>query len=424
MLLSGGLTCSMPEETKVNSLNANELLDDQGAGEFVTEGHSVAQTYMDDIRLDGTFDAFDGPDNFPTDASFLGNGSYSALQNVYSPSAINYDLNRHRYDEFSAMDNEMVMGGHYGDPSHYSVSSRPHNTLYGTFDRGYDGYSQFQSPTSDVDPFSPRSRYDLAYPTKSSRFSSSQWDDSHGGFYDQLSPRYKAESRWMDRDVNFSLYDDADYHFSPSLRDRTMIDRHGYLPDGDISNSYTYGMHQSRHRSGSSAVGGYPSRGYDGAYEDIGFAERTRHPFSDPSSPQPMMASPFADVPPAMNFSHVTQARAFPRHPTRPMQHDSSPSAKFSVDTASVPQSPRSMQTGGSTAAPTAAAGVQSAAEDAGTEKGEAGDDSYRIDSQLIMQNQENRTVVLIRNIPNRYKLEDLEQVISAHVDGRGGTAE
>ena len=57
--------------------------------------------------------------------------------------------------------------------------------------------------------------------------------------------------------------------------------------------------------------------------------------------------------------------------------------------------------------------------EEGGSEKGDDGDDSYRIDKQLIMQNLENRTVVLIRNIPNRYKLEDLEQVIAAHVHGR-----
>ena len=33
------------------------------------------------------------------------------------------------------------------------------------------------------------------------------------------------------------------------------------------------------------------------------------------------------------------------------------------------------------------------------------------------MQNLEERTVVLIRNIPNRYKLEDLQNVISTYVD-------
>ena len=45
-------------------------------------------------------------------------------------------------------------------------------------------------------------------------------------------------------------------------------------------------------------------------------------------------------------------------------------------------------------------------------------DVNYRIDAQAIMQNREERTVVLIRNIPNRYKLEDLSRVIASHVDG------
>lgn len=76
--------------------------------------------------------------------------------------------------------------------------------------------------------------------------------------------------------------------------------------------------------------------------------------------------------------------------------------------------SPVSPQTQHSTQTP----GTQS--EEGGSEKGDE-EDSYRIDKQLIMQNLENRTVVLIRNIPNRYKLEDLEQVIAAHVHGRAG---
>ena len=47
-------------------------------------------------------------------------------------------------------------------------------------------------------------------------------------------------------------------------------------------------------------------------------------------------------------------------------------------------------------------------------------DDNFQINARAIMQNQEERTVVLIRNIPNRYKIADLSNVIGAYVDGRG----
>lgn len=62
---------------------------------------------------------------------------------------------------------------------------------------------------------------------------------------------------------------------------------------------------------------------------------------------------------------------------------------------------------------------TQTALTSSGAQNEEGDDGNYRIDSQAIMQNKEERTVVLIRNIPNRYKLEDLSNVIASHVDGR-----
>ena len=472
----------MSEEAKKSSVCSKDSNVDSGAGELAHEGIFGTQPPLHDLRFRDTYGPYDGGDNFSQEASYLRKGSYSSYQTPYNSRLVNGNMDRRRYDDYSGLENDLGMGGRYGDSMHSNIPSRYGNSFYGQFDRGYDCYCQVQSPTSDLDPFSPRSRYDLAYPSKNSRFPSSQWDDSHSGVYDQLSPRYQAESRWLDRDSNYSFCDDSDYHYSCSLRDRPAYDRRGYMMDSDVSSSYTYGMPQPRYptSSGSFAGGGHASRGYDYAFEDMAYADRYRHPFSDPSSPQPMLAPAApSDALSLGKFSRVTQARAFPRYAAHhAAHHDSTTSTSTIASTstaasASIPlpsSAPASASASASASlsvsasasaaaisspasSSTAVSGVASSpsivaaaastkpgadaspvspqaqhamptpggqSEEGGSEKGDDGEDSYRIDKQLIMQNLENRTVVLIRNIPNRYKLEDLEQVIAAHVHGGG----
>ena len=505
----------MSEEARKSSVCSRDSNVDPGVAELAHEGFFGAQPPLNEMCFGDTYGPYDGGENFSQEASYLRKGSYSSYQTPYNARLVNGNMDRRRYDDYSGLEGDLGMGGRYGDSMYSNIPSRHGNSFYGQFDRGYDCYCQVQSPTSDLDPFSPRSRYDLAYPAKNSRFPSSQWDDSHSGVYDQLSPRYKAESRWLDRDSNYSYCDDPDYHYSCSFRDRALYDRRGYTMDSDVSSSYTYGMPQLRYpASGSSFAGGvHASRGYDYAFEDMPYSDRYRHPFSDPSSPQPIvpglapapapapMSVPSNDALSLGKFSRVTQARAFPRYPVHHAAHHDSttststitststatslpPSASLPLPAsapvpASIPLIPSaSTATSGSTSGSgsTSASGSASASgtaaavsspvststaasgavaspavvaaagasgktagdsspvspqtqhsaqtpggqsEEGGSEKGDDGDDSYRIDKQLIMQNLENRTVVLIRNIPNRYKRGNLEQVIAAHVHGR-----
>lgn len=79
----------------------------------------------------------------------------------------------------------------------------------------------------------------------------------------------------------------------------------------------------------------------------------------------------------------------------------------------SMPLTPQTPQTPTTPLTPNPAASAESGAA--------SEEQQYRIDSQTIMQNREERTVVIIRNIPNRYKLEDLQRVIKSFVDGRQG---
>ena len=325
--------------------------------------------------------------------------------------------------------------GDYNDPNPGMMSSGRYRDRYGSPDvDGYGGvYNDSRrrgfSPSTresllsgegDTDFFSPRSRYDLACGPSKSPYAS-QWDaydDFGSGLYDSLSPRYKMDSgRWGDHEAG-SFYDEPDRLFSPRERSHFGLN---YQNDLDsYPSSYTYGMRHANKYYAAPMHSAYAPTYHSGnSNGDLSFPEDSLeprapdarcYPFSDPSSPQPMYGlhgEPAGDLlrpaPAKLPFGHAVRMKV--ASPLIPAKKEAVRTAPLTPQS---PQSPTTPHTPNSTA-PSA-------------EGGAANDElQYRIDSQTIMQNREERTVVIIRNIPNRYKLEDLQRVIKSFVDGGRG---
>lgn len=339
-----------------------------GIGECVDEDLRLSNRSMNDLQLDSLQDGFDEP------------GLYSAHRSL-SPSR-GYHGGLSSVGSAYGRENGDPLHGYYGDSSQRYLSPSYQSSYYR--DPENDSYLQ---PGLDV---YSRSRYDL--PPKSGRYASNQYEE-YSSFYEPLSPRYRMESsRWGDNESTFSLYDRGIMN-GPFPKD----------PD-NYPASYTYGMRQPHSPTYSSFRARdlfhddhhdtFRSGLYDDSNADLpGVAET---PFSFPASPRSSMLSDpevFSDF----SLGRVQQPRPYNR---------------FVSKQAPSPPPPTKVEK---------EANAQTALASSGTQNEEGDDGNYRIDSQAIMQNKEERTVVLIRNIPNRYKLEDLSNVIAAHVDGRDG---
>ena len=335
-----------------------------GLGECVDEDLHLSNRSFNDIQFDSFQDGFDEPGLYSQHRSLSPRrGYHSGLSSVGS---------------VYCRENGEPFHGYYGDSSQRYLSPSYQSSYYrdpendSCLQSGLDGYG--------------RSRYDL--PPKSSRYASNQYEE-FSSLYEPLSPRYPMESsRWGDNESTFSLYDRGLMN-GPFPKD----------PD-NYPASYTYGMRQPHSPTYSSF------RARDLLHDDLHDTLRsglyddsnadlpgvTETPFSFPASPRSSMLSDpevFSDF----SLGHVQQPRPYNRFVSK--QAPSPPPVKAEKES-----------------------NTQTALTSSGAQNEEGDDGNYRIDSQAIMQNKEERTVVLIRNIPNRYKLEDLSNVIASHVDG------
>ena len=315
---------------------------------------------------------------------------------------------------------------HYGSPDVEGYGNLYSNSRRRTFSPSRN--DSLLGAERDLELLSPRSRYDL--PGGPSRATyASQWDnqDEFSATYDPISPRYKMDSgRWGDHELG-PLYDDSDRMFSP--RDRTLLGNLNYQSEMDsYPSSYTYGMrHANKYNYAMPAHSGYPRTNSSipsGDYmnddlEESRMNDSHLYPFSDPSSPQPMYG--YRGESNSNDMIHPMPLRSLPYTHSIRMKY-SSPQPDHvthaqgkrearSAATATTPVTPQSPASHNSSNGPSASLNEGSTSND---------DAQYRIDSQTIMQNLEERTVVIIRNIPNRYKLEDLQKVIRSFVDGEG----
>ena len=335
--------------------------------------------------------------NFGNKGTWSGLGDY----NDRSPSGINGGRYR---DGYGSPDVDGY-GGLYNDSRRRALSPSTRESLL--------------SGEGDADFFSPRSRYDLACGPSRSPYSS-QWDnydDLGSGMYESLSPRYKMDSgRWGDHEVG-SFYDESDRLFS--LRERSHFGLN-YQSDLDsYPSSYTYGMRHANKYYAAPVHSPYAPPYHSGTSNgDLSFpedaldprvADSRCYPFSDPSSPQPMYG---LHPEPAGELLRPTPGRLPFGHSVR-MKVASPLSSAKKEPPRSTPLTPQTPQTPTTPLTPNPAVSAESGAA--------SEEQQYRIDSQTIMQNREERTVVIIRNIPNRYKLEDLQRVIKSFVDGRQG---
>ena len=339
-----------------------------GMGECVEEDLRLSNRSLNDLQFDSLQDGFDEPGLYSPHRSLSPRRGY---QNGLSPVGSAY-----------GRENGDPLHGYYGDSSQRYLSPSYQSPYYR--DQDTDSYLQ-----SGRDVYS-RSRYDL--PPKSGRYAGNQYEE-YSSFYEPLSPRYPMESsRWGDNEAAFSLYDRGPMN-GPFPKD----------PD-NYPASYTYGMRQPHSPTYSSFRArdllhddlhdSFRGGIYDDPNADLpGVAET---PFSFPASPRSSMLSDpevFSDF----SLGRVQQPRPYNRFVSK-QAPSPPPPVKAEKET-----------------------NTQAALTSSGTQNEDGDDGNYRIDSQAIMQNKEERTVVLIRNIPNRYKLEDLSNVIATHVDGRGG---
>lgn len=316
------------------------------------------------------------------------------------------------YDRYGVDLYDPELDGYGGRPMEYS--RRQANSNY--YDRYYDEPIPIQSPTSEFDILSPRSRYDLACSPPHGVYGTQRdHREDYGSPYEYYSPRYRREpSHWGDRDSLLSYRDEPD-NFTPS------VDRMGYsgryASDADFyPSSYTYGMHIPRNsnpHTNLSSLRSYDNR--DIVFSDEGY-DRRGYPFSDPSSPQPFYQGGMSGMNGHGHLGEMNRGnRPYGSTPSFSRIHHSLSPAPAPAPAPIPAPIPRNSSTpSGST--PTEQS-VSSGARGVTEEVNETEDESYCIDATKIMQNLEERTVVLIRNIPNRYKLEDLKQVISTYVD-------
>ena len=366
------------------------------------EKHSSPTEVMQEPGNEFGLDYHDEMDNGPL-PSFGNKGAWSGLGDYNDPGS--NMMNRDRYrDRYGSPDVDGYGGSYYNSRRRTLSPSTRESVLDG------DG---------DTDFFSPRSRYDLACGHSRSPYPS-QWDtydDVGNGLYDSLSPRYNMDSnRWGEHEVG-SFYDEPDRLFSPRERSHFSLN---YQNDLDsYPSSYTYGMRPANKYYAAPKPSHYASAYHSGTSNaDFSFPEDSYeprgpdsryYPFSNPSSPQPMYgyhADPASDMlrsaPGKLPLGQAVRMKL--ASPLSPAKKEPARAAPLSPQTSTTPITPSASTTN--------------------TEGGAANDEmQYRIDSQTIMQNREERTVVIIRNIPNRYKLEDLEKVIKSFVDGGRGVS-
>lgn len=405
---------------KENPIKEDSILD--MPGEVVDELGSASNRFDYNLHLDILQDGNDDNEYVSPDNSLSpGRSNQGGLNTGTDP------LSRDRFGRESGggVESDLYSRSYLGETNRRTFSPSLPGTRFRDMDRDYEGYMQ-----PEVDFRSPRSRYDLACgPSKNGRYS--QWDEYSGNLYDQLSPRYRMDyGRWIEPETNVSLYDYQDRYFSPSLRERSLFGSKPLQSELDAyPASYTYGMRQPRKYSVGSPTGNYtvsfsssirPHDGRDGVYDDTRLSNEGS--FSNLSSPQPMFSSVLSDPGSMNDFSlgRVQQPRSF-RPPSQLAQQAPSPTHNSGVNSpiplntakSALPMDKEvlSQLSPVSPLSPLSPPPIQSETTD--------DDVNYRIDAQAIMQNREERTVVLIRNIPNRYKLEDLSRVIASHVDGK-----
>lgn len=332
-------------------------------------------------------------------------GLLSHSSNLQQTGLRSHEYERYGMDLYREGDNDLFYN-QYGD-----LDRRIPNSMY--YDNYYDDHVHVQSPTSEYDILSPRTRYDLACGPSYSRYGS-QWDhhDDYGNGYEYLSPRYKMDSnRWIDREHRFSVYDDPE-PFSPVENRSGYSNRSNYLSELDsYPSSYTYGMRIPRYSntSPSYSINHRDMICSDEGYERYPIIDRHGMPFSDPASPQPMYSHlPSSNHQPVNDMRYMNRSVPKQYAFTR-VNHSTSPNPMPIPKNTIMTQPPADNQISPKT--PPSSQVTQN------EENEEKEDENYLIDSQKIMQNLEERTVVLIRNIPNRYKLEDLQNVISTYVD-------
>ena len=388
-------------------------------GEVVDELGSSSNRFDYNIHLDDLQDGNDDNGFISPDNSLSPNRPNQGGLNMCTDPLSQGRLGR---ESRGGVDSDLYSCSYLGENRRAFSPSLP-GTRYRDMDRDGESYLQ-----AEMDFRSPRSRYDLACgPSRNGRYS--QWDEYSGNVYNQLSPRYRMDyGRWIEPEANLSLYDYQDRYFSPSLRERSLLGSKLIQSEMDgYPSSYTYGMRQPRKYSVGSPTGNYtvsfssslrPPEGRDGVYDDVRPNEGS---FSNLSSPQPIYSSVLSDPGSINDFSlgRVQQPRSFRPRP-QPSHQAPSPGSTSGVNSpipltaskAVLPVEKEALPQVSpiSPISPLSPPPIQNETTD--------DDVNYRIDAQAIMQNREERTVVLIRNIPNRYKLEDLSRVIASHVDG------
>lgn len=347
----------------------------------------------------------------------FGNPSFhKPLAHPFTPSLGISSARSGGYDRYGLDPYDPELDGYGGRPMDYN--RRQANSNY--YDRYYDEPLPIQTPTSEFDILSPRSRYDLACSPHHGVYGTQRdHREDYKSPYDYLSPRYRREpTHWGDRDSLLSYRDEPD-SFNPS------VDRMGYssryAADSDFyPSSYTYGMHMPRTstpHANMSSLRSYDNR--DIMFGDEGY-DRRGYPLSDPSSPQPIYQGGMSGSNGHGHLGEINRGnrpyggmQSFSRvHQSLSPAPTPGPAPVPILAPAPIPKNP-SIPSGSTSTEQSVSSGTRGVAE----EVNEAEDESYCIDATKIMQNLEERTVVLIRNIPNRYKLEDLKQVISTYVD-------
>lgn len=372
------------EPVSNQSGNNKEPKQIQEREEFLGGSSLPRSDYVSDLRIDFK------DDQEPLSSDF-GHPPYRGPASSYMyPSKAPTNLGRNTFDRRYEMH----------DPEYYGR----YDSMRNASSRYYDVADESFIPSSlHEETLSPRSRYDLAYSPRQSRYGS-HWD--HYDDYGPLSPRYK-ENRWNDYDNRFNMNDDLD-SFSPSFSRPYPSEFDAY------PSSYPYSSPLQRFPS-PNAPHPMNMRTYDpyDNYMDDYYMECSRYPFSNPTSPQPGYGAAYPHLPPK-SMSRGNHSNS----PMESMLPASSASPK-SGNTGSESPCHTTGSSGLAGPAGTPSTGANPANGNTATmeEGSEREDESYRIDSKKIMQNLEERTVVLIRNIPNRYKLEDLQQVISSYVD-------